>query len=75
MIDTRYLTSDGHVITEGLKVWTNDCRPAIVVIAGTHADPSSEFHQYWDGWFTCNNLDGSRYTIFNGERMSVRKPF
>jgi hypothetical protein len=68
-------TIDGHPITDGLWVWDYDLRRAQVnVKATTWADPDSEFHQYWDGWFYMNDAEGRPGSSMNGERMWVRHP-
>jgi hypothetical protein len=74
-MDKWFKTIDGHKITDGLRVWDYDLRPSVVDVKGTKwADPKSEFHKYWDGWFEMRTIDGKRSSTMNGERMWVRHP-
>lgn len=69
-------TIDGVQITHGLRVWDYDLKRRTVDVEGTSwADPSSDFHKYWDGWFEMRTLDGDRFcSKMNGERMWTRHP-
>jgi hypothetical protein len=75
-MNNYWTTLDGHKITDGLRVWDYDLRPAIVDVKGTSwADPKNEFHKYWNGWFEMKTPDGNRSSTMNGERMWVRHPY
>ena len=67
-------TIDGEDIVEGLRVWDYNLDVAIVVIKGTDAEETHEYHKYWDGWFDMKDPDGNRSSTMNGERMWVRPP-
>lgn len=67
--DPRWRTADGVPITDGLVVWTNDLRPAVVALSESDHD-----RPHWDGWFQVLELDGHPH-LCNGERMAVRHPF
>lgn len=68
-------TIDGVEIVDGLRVWDYDLRRSVVDVKGTAwADPTSEFHQYWNGWFEMLAPEGGRRSSMNGERMWVRHP-
>lgn len=70
-----WLTIDGAEITDGLVVWDYNLRRAVVDVAGTSwADPTSEYHEYWDGWFDMRTVNGGRSSTMNGQRMWVRHP-
>lgn len=67
-------TLDGYPVTDGMRAWDYDLEPVTVKIAGEFgADPASEFHKYWDGWFTVIN-DAGRRKPMNAERLWVRHP-
>jgi hypothetical protein len=68
-------TIDGVTIVDGLRVWDYDLRRTTVDVKGTDwAHETSEFHQYWDGWFEMKTAEGVRTSSMNGERMWVRHP-
>lgn len=72
--DARYRAADGAAITDGARLFNYyDCEWVTVRIAGTWADPTSEFHQHWDGWFDTRSESG-RAVPLNGERLAGRKP-
>lgn len=63
-MDKRYVAADGAEITDGAEMFNYyDRVPVTIRIAGTQADPTSEFHKHWDGWF---NTSGA---VLNGERL------
>jgi hypothetical protein len=69
-------TIDGYAIHHGMRVWDYDLRLAVVNIENTDwADPSSEYFEYWDGWFEMTDaktgLSGSK---MNSQRMWRRHP-
>lgn len=67
----------GVPIVEGLRCWNNDLQRVIVKIAGTHADPASEFHEFWNGWFDTVVVDGERAgqtREFDCWRLRTRHP-
>jgi hypothetical protein len=72
--DPRYLTEDRAPITHGALMFNYyDGYRVEVIIEDTHADPTSEFHQYWNGWFDTVRVDAdgtrSRGPSLNGQRM------
>lgn len=68
--DPRYKTADGSPITHGKPLFNYyDGYVVLVKIDGTHADPDSEFHQSWDGWYYTKRENGETGPILNGERM------
>lgn len=68
-------TADGHPITDGMAVWTNDLEIAYVALAT--AQPESN----GDLWFVVVNdpdelaKTNPRGHLMNGERCAVRHPF
>lgn len=76
-MDKRYWTADGYPITDGCVLWNYyDLYRVTVRMSGPHdhANPENEFHQYWDGWFTCDREAGGS-VLLNGERLSMFHPF
>jgi hypothetical protein len=69
-------TIDGYAIHHGMRVWDYDLRLAVVNIEKTEwADPSSEYFQYWDGWFAMTNAaTGQPSSNMNSQRMWRRHP-
>jgi hypothetical protein len=63
--DPRMKTADGVTITDGLKVWDYNGEQTTVDLTASRID-----RYYWDGWFRTAN-----HGLFNGERLSVRKPY
>lgn len=73
--DPRFIAADGAVISDGKQMFNYyDGEYVTVEIEGTSADPTSEFHQYWDGWFTTIGLSSGRRTPLNNERLAGKKP-
>lgn len=70
-------TIDGFSIRHGLKVWDYDLNRAVVDLENRvwdEAQPASERHYRWNGWFEMTTLDGKSSSTMNGERMWVRHP-
>jgi hypothetical protein len=70
----QYKTDNGVEITPNLRVFTTDWAWGTVLpeqfTRGGMCDPGG---QYFSGWFRVRLEDG-RENIYNGERMSTRKP-
>lgn len=75
--DPRYKTADGAPIFDGAELFNYyDMVRVTVKIAGEWADPTSEFHEHWDGWFKTSGalLDGSRMcSLDHARRMGWLK--
>ena len=58
------------------RVWDYNLDIRKVDLTQTYdwSDPVNEFHQYWEGWFEMQTLDGKRSSTMNGERMWVNHP-
>lgn len=71
---TVYKTSDGVEITPGLRVFTNDWEWGTVDAKpferGGLSDPGSP---YFQGWFDVV-MDNGRRSLYDGSRMTTRKP-
>jgi hypothetical protein len=67
-----WTTIDRQPVIDGLRAWDYDLEPVTVRIEN-HADPASEFHQYWDGWFDVYT-DAGRRKPMNAERLWVLHP-
>jgi hypothetical protein len=69
-------TIDGVPVEPGLIVWDYDLhRSQVAPIKGTHADPDSEWHDSWDGFYAMVDPDtGDRRSIMTGDRMWYRHP-
>lgn len=67
-------TDNGVEITPGLRVFTNDwvwgevCPEQFE--SGSVLDPGG---QYFNGWFKVK-LESGKISLYNGERLSTRKP-
>lgn len=73
----RAYTVDGYPVVPGLRVWDYDLRVRVVApLEGTYADPKSEYHDCWDGFYTMiDPVTGSdRCSKMTGDRMWVRHP-
>jgi hypothetical protein len=74
----RAWTLDGQPVTPGLRVWDYDLNVRVVApLEGTYADPKSEYHDSWDGFYTMLNPEtgSDRCSKMTGDRMWVRHPF
>jgi hypothetical protein len=58
-------TADGHLIKDGMRVWTNDLRPGVVKL--------DQVTRASDGWFHVYE-DGHGRAMQNAERVAVRHP-
>jgi hypothetical protein len=73
----RAVTLDHYDVVPGLRVWDYDLRVRVVApLEGTYADPKSEYHDSWDGFYTMiDPVTGSdRCSKMTGDRMWVRHP-
>lgn len=70
MTDPRYRTVDGVTIVDGLRAWDYDGERVTVVVAGTWAEPSNQFHEYWRGMFTVKTDDG-RDKLMDATRLNT----
>ena len=70
-----YKTSDGKVITAGLRVFTTDWRWGTVT-AEQFDNPADTAPggKYFTGWFNVELDDNGGKRLYNGERMTTKRP-
>lgn len=61
-------TADGVLITDGLRVWTNDLKPGAVILASAWKESNGVV------WFHIRMDDGEK-GMADGERMATVHPF
>lgn len=61
-------TIDGYPVTQGMRVWDYDLRPAIVGEPNKYGNPSEPT------WYEMTKLDGSRSSSMDAKRMWYRHP-
>lgn len=66
------VTADGHPVVIGEVYWNNDYRQ--VRVTGISHDETNQNTGEVVRWFTTEHLDGQRASIFDGSRLSLRRP-